>query len=135
MIEAAIYTGPTFYQRLKHMVDDKIHARARGNVTMLTRQPLNLYRAVKGDLKRVHHLVLYIQGKTPGCGNPLRALTTIFIWKLIKRTRLIAVPNGKKVRDWEIRRLSSKSVMTGYEEVSTTGKVSVLGYVNTRRWA
>ena len=39
-IEAEIYIGPTFYQRLKHMVGDKIHARARGNVTMLTRQPL-----------------------------------------------------------------------------------------------
>lgn len=39
-IEAEIYMGPTFYQRLKHMVGDKIHARARGNVTMLTRQPL-----------------------------------------------------------------------------------------------
>ncbi len=28
-----------------------------------------------------------------------KALTTIFIWKLIKRTRLITEPNGKKVKD------------------------------------
>lgn len=39
-IDAKVFIGPTFYQRLKHMVSDKMHSRARGNVTMLTRQPV-----------------------------------------------------------------------------------------------
>jgi DNA-directed RNA polymerase II subunit RPB2 len=52
-LKMKIYFGPTYYQRLKHMVQDKLHGRARGPRTLLTRQP------PEGEILGVYNISSY----------------------------------------------------------------------------
>lgn len=49
-MEVDIFMGSTYYQRMKHMVEDKINYRTSGSMTLLTHQPLE-GRADGGGLR------------------------------------------------------------------------------------
>ena len=96
-IKVNIFIGPTFYYRLKHLVEDKIHSRATGPYQLLTMQPAE-GRSRDGGLRcgemerdclLSHGAVQFLKERTFDCSDKY------YIW-IDKETGMISPVNPEK---------------------------------------
>ena len=96
-LKANIFIGPTFYYRLKHLVEDKIHSRATGPYQLLTMQPAE-GRSRDGGLRcgemerdclLSHGAVQFLKERTFDCSDKY------YIW-IDKETGMISPVNPEK---------------------------------------
>ena len=101
MIPAKIFIGPTYYQRLKHMVADKIHARSRGPLQILTRQPVE-GRSRDGGLRfgEMEKDSIVSHGASSFLKERLLDQSDAFITHVCSQCGLFAVYNFEKQRGY-----------------------------------
>ena len=99
-IKTSIFIGPTYYQRLKIMVDDKIHSRATGKLQHLVRQPAS-GRANEGGLRigEMEQWAIWGHGMSYFMRESVMERSDSFNVQVDKKTGLISYDNKKEDKD------------------------------------
>jgi DNA-directed RNA polymerase II subunit RPB2 len=94
-METSIFIGPVFYQRLKHMVNDKVHSRATGPTVNLTHQPME-GRSRAGGLRvgEMERDVLLSHGATRFTKERLFDVSDKYRVNVCKKCGMVAVVNN-----------------------------------------
>ncbi|MFY7728462.1 MAG: hypothetical protein ACOVRN_02985 [Flavobacterium sp.] len=93
-LETSIFIGPVFYQRLKHMTNDKVHSRATGPMVSLTHQPAE-GRSRAGGLRmgEMERDVVLAHGATRFCKERLFDVSDKYQVNICKKCGMIAACN------------------------------------------
>jgi hypothetical protein len=132
-MEVQIFIGPTYYMRLKHMVQDKIQVRARGPTTQLTQQPPEGkirdggLRFGKPSCRRVVMQITaslqYGRRHVQIAGNSCQVLITKPRWETAWWGMLTAFRTVRRSGIGTIRSQAPKPVTAGHGEGSTTRRM------------
>jgi DNA-directed RNA polymerase II subunit RPB2 len=93
-MEMSIFIGPVFYQRLKHMVNDKQHSRSIGPMVNLTRQPAE-GRSRDGGFRigEMERDVMLAHGMSKFCRERLYEVSDKYSMNVCKKCGMIAAYN------------------------------------------
>jgi DNA-directed RNA polymerase II subunit RPB2 len=96
-IESSIFIGPVYYQRLKHMVNDKQHSRCIGPMVNLTRQPAE-GRSRDGGLRfgEMERDCMISHGASRFTKERMYDVSDKYSFHVCKRCGMIAIFNEKK---------------------------------------
>jgi DNA-directed RNA polymerase II subunit RPB2 len=94
-LETSIFIGPVFYQRLKHMVNDKQHSRSIGPMVNLTRQPAE-GRSRDGGFRigEMERDVMIAHGMTKFCRERMYTVSDKYAVHVCKKCGMIATYNN-----------------------------------------